>query len=96
MTIRLTDPRAAAGAEAPLGAIYDPGGGSGVWIIDPRTSTVSFRRVRLGGIGEDRASVIDGLRPGERFVALGAHLLRSGERVRVATTSMFAPTGIGR
>ncbi|HLK24914.1 MAG TPA: efflux RND transporter periplasmic adaptor subunit [Caulobacteraceae bacterium] len=91
VTLRLPDPHAAAAAQAPLGAIYDPGGGPGVWIIDPRTSTVSFRRVRLGGIGEETATVVDGLRSGDRFVALGAHLLRSGEQVRVAATSMFSP-----
>jgi len=96
VTIRVSDPHAAAAAQAPLGAIYDPGGGPGVWIIDPRTSTVSFRRVRLGGIGEETASVIDGLHPGDRFVALGAHLLRSGEQVRVAATPMFALAGAAR
>lgn len=92
VTLRLQDPRAAAAAQAPLGAIYDPGGGPGVWVVDPRTSTVSFRRIRLGGIGEETAAVVDGLRPGERFVALGAHLLRSGERVRVEATSSFTLT----
>jgi multidrug efflux pump subunit AcrA (membrane-fusion protein) len=76
--------------QAPLSAVYDPGGGPGVWIVDPRTTTVSFRRVRLGGIGEETATVIDGLQPGDRFVSLGAHLLRSGERVRVAAGPALA------
>jgi RND family efflux transporter MFP subunit len=96
-TVTITLPGAvAATMQAPLSAVYDPGGGPGVWIVDPRTSTVSFRRVRLGGIGEETVSVVDGLHPGDRVVALGAHLLRSGERVRVAATSMFALTGVAR
>jgi multidrug efflux pump subunit AcrA (membrane-fusion protein) len=96
-TVTITLPGAgAATMQAPLSALYNPGGGPGVWIVDPRTSTVSFRRVRLGGIGEETATVIDGLHPGDRFVALGAHLLRSGERVRVAPRPMLALTDVAR
>jgi multidrug efflux pump subunit AcrA (membrane-fusion protein) len=62
-----------------------------VWIVDPRTSTVSFRRVQLAGIGEESAAIAQGLQPGDRIVAMGAHLLRAGERVRVAAASTITP-----
>jgi hypothetical protein len=39
--------------------------------------------VKLAVIGEEAAVVAAGLRPGERFVALGAHMLHQGETVRV-------------
>jgi hypothetical protein len=68
----------------PLGAIYDRGRGPGIWIVagqgKPR---VSWRPVRLAAIGDETAVVSGGLRRGERFVSLGAHLLHQGEVVRI-------------
>jgi len=68
----------------PLAAIYDRGRGPGVWLISGRGSPkVSWRPVRLAAIGEEAATVSAGLRPGERFVALGAHMLHQGQQVRI-------------
>ena len=39
--------------------------------------------MKLATIGEETAAVSAGLRPGERFVALGAHLLHQGQSVRI-------------
>ncbi|WP_454759666.1 efflux RND transporter periplasmic adaptor subunit [Caulobacter segnis] len=69
------------GRAVPLGALYDSGKGPGVWIVDAKTSTVSWRAVQLAAIGEETATVTAGLAAGERFVALGAHMLHQGERV---------------
>ncbi|MGC1303768.1 MAG: efflux RND transporter periplasmic adaptor subunit, partial [Caulobacteraceae bacterium] len=89
VSIMLPDAHApAAATQAPLSALYDQGAGPGVWIIDPRTSTVSFRRVQVAALGEESATIVQGLQPGDRFVAMGAHLLRPGEQVRVATASI--------
>jgi multidrug efflux pump subunit AcrA (membrane-fusion protein) len=72
----------------PLAAIYDSGRGPGVWIIDGRVGPkVSWRPVKLASISEEAAVVASGLRPGERFVALGAHMLRQGQAVRIAGAS---------
>lgn len=69
----------------PLGAIYDRGKGPGVWVVAPGNSPkVSWRPVRLAAIGEESATVTAGLRSGERFVALGAHMLHQGQSVRIA------------
>jgi multidrug efflux pump subunit AcrA (membrane-fusion protein) len=70
-------------APVPLGALHDAGKGPGVWIVDPKTSTVSWRAVRLVAIGEETATVSQGLAGGERFVALGSHMLHQGQRVSV-------------
>ena len=70
-------------SEVPLGALYDDGKSSGVWILDAATSTVSFRAVEVNGLAEETA-VVSGVRPGERIVALGAHLLHAGAQVRAA------------
>jgi RND family efflux transporter MFP subunit len=69
------------GRTVPLGAIYDSGKGPGVWIVDAKTSTVSWRAVQLAAVGEETATVTAGLAAGERFVALGAHMLHQGERI---------------
>jgi hypothetical protein len=39
--------------------------------------------VRLATVSDETAIVAAGLRPGERFVALGAHMLHQGEAVRI-------------
>jgi len=88
VTIGLDAPDRAAAISVPLGAIHDRGRGPGVWVIDgQRNPKVSWRPVRLASIGEETAAVSAGLRRGERFVALGAHLLHQGEAIRIAGAS---------
>ncbi|MET3667226.1 efflux RND transporter periplasmic adaptor subunit [Caulobacter sp. 1776] len=77
----LTGASKAAGRAIPLAAVYDAGKGPGVWIVDPKTSTVSWRAVRLTAVDDETATVSQGLAAGERFVALGAHMLHQGQRV---------------
>jgi len=86
VTIRLRVPGQTPALSVPLGAIHDRGQGPGVWVIvGQTTSKVSWRPIRLVTVGEETATVAAGLRPGERFVALGAHLLHQGQPVRIAT-----------
>ncbi len=67
--------------EIPVGALYDGGAGTSVWVINPATSTVSRRPVVVAKLGSETALVSTGLKPGERILALGAHLVKDGERV---------------
>jgi hypothetical protein len=69
--------------EAPIGALYDTGKGPGVWIIEPRSSTVQWRPVRVAALGAETATISGGLSGGDRFVALGAQMLHQGQRVRI-------------
>jgi RND family efflux transporter MFP subunit len=69
-------------AEVPLGALHDDGKSSGVWVVDPHSSSVSLRAVQVRRLAKEIA-VVSGVEPGERVVALGAHLLHQGERVRL-------------
>lgn len=92
-TVTITMPQAAqAGATVvPLGAIHDAGKGPGVWVLGKgATSRVSWRPVRVLTVGEESATLAAGLKPGERFVALGAHLLHQGQTVRVEQTGRSA------
>ena len=53
-----------------------------MWVIGGAPAQVSWRPVKVQRLQEDGADV-DGLKAGERIVALGAHLLHQGEQVRV-------------
>jgi RND family efflux transporter MFP subunit len=84
ITVRLGVPGQPGAISVPLGAIYDPGTGPGVWVIAGEANPqVNWRPIRLAAIGEETATVSAGLRPGERFVALGAHMLHRGQVVRI-------------
>jgi len=70
----------------PNAAITDRGNGPGVWVVNRSSSTVSFRPVKIVRLGEEDACIKAGIRPDEPIVALGAHLLNEGQRVRTAET----------
>lgn len=74
-----------ASTEVPLGALHDVGRGPGVWVIrDPQRPTVTWRPVKLGAVREETATIVAGLQSGQRFVAMGAHMLHEGQPVRIA------------
>lgn len=84
VTIQLPLAKAGTQMEVPLAALYDTGKGPGVWVVAGSPQKVEWRAVQIARVGEESATVTGGLRPGERFVSLGAHLLHPGEAVRVA------------
>ena len=84
VTVRLASTATEPDVQVPLGAILDDGQKTGVWVLDNATSTVHFRPVKLLRVSGDTA-VISGLVSGDRIVALGAHLLREGAPVRIAS-----------
>jgi RND family efflux transporter MFP subunit len=69
--------------QVPAGAVLDAGKGSGVWAVAGSPARVTWRRVDVIGIADDTARVQGDLKPGDRVVALGAHLLHDGDKVRV-------------
>lgn len=73
----------------PIGAVHDDGRASGVWVVDTASSSVSFRAVAVRSVAEETA-LVSGISAGEQVVALGAHLLHQGERVRNASPRMAA------
>lgn len=83
VVITLTDAERSSETEVPIGAILDDGTKSGVWIADRSTSTVHFAPVEIVRL-ERESAVVKGLAPGAEVVALGAHLLVDGTRVRMA------------
>lgn len=71
----------------PVGALRWEAGRSSVWVVDPAASTVSARTVGVARLGEETADIASGLAPGDRVVALGAHLLKEGQTVSVGQPS---------
>ena len=95
VTLRLAPAEAGrtASVDVPLGALFDSGQGSAVWKVDADTKTVAAQPVSVARMSEEGAQVVSGLNPGDRIVALGAHLLKAGQTVRQAPSSL---TGAAR
>lgn len=70
--------------QVPLGAVLDDGAKTGVWIVDSAVSTVHFQPVELVRMTSETA-IVSGLNQGDQIVALGAHLLQEGARVRTGS-----------
>jgi RND family efflux transporter MFP subunit len=86
VTIQIQEAGAAGqgGLAVPLGALLDGGKGPGIWLIQGTPAKVSWRPVTVQRLGDDHAQIAAQLKQGDQIVALGAHLLREGEQVRVA------------
>ncbi|MBB5393206.1 MULTISPECIES: efflux RND transporter periplasmic adaptor subunit [unclassified Herbaspirillum] len=76
-----------AGMQVPIGALFDQGQGAGVWVVQGEPGKASWRPVSVLRLNEDSASVSGSLKRGDRIVALGAHLLREGQAVRIAAAT---------
>jgi RND family efflux transporter MFP subunit len=89
VAIEIPNGRSAPTLQIPLGAIFDPGKGPGVWLVkgqggQGQAPQVTWRAVQVAGLREDAAFIAGGLAAGDRVVVLGAHLLHEGEPVRLA------------
>jgi RND family efflux transporter MFP subunit len=84
ISLQISDGRSAPALHVPMGAIFDPGKGPGVWLVEGETPWVTWRAVQIAGLSGEAASVVGDLKAGDRVVALGAHLLHEGEHVRLA------------
>jgi RND family efflux transporter MFP subunit len=91
ITIQISDGRPAPALQVPVGAIFDPGKGPGVWLVEGETPRVTWRPVQIASLSGEAASITGNLQAGDRVVALGAHLLHEGEKVRFARGEAALP-----
>ncbi|WP_341920372.1 efflux RND transporter periplasmic adaptor subunit [Hydrocarboniphaga effusa] len=84
VTIHIADPRQGSAARVPLSAVFDNGKGPGVWIVEGQQPVASWRAIRIASVGEEDAVVTEGLKAGDRYVTLGAHLIHQNDAVRLA------------
>ncbi|UIF84587.1 efflux RND transporter periplasmic adaptor subunit [Cupriavidus sp. UYPR2.512] len=94
VTVQVPDgqPSVQGGLQVPIGALFDAGKGPGVWVIHGVPAKVSWRPVAVQRLNDDGARIAGQLKQGDRIVALGAHLLREGEQVRVAAQAAATAT----
>jgi RND family efflux transporter MFP subunit len=90
ISIHIDDGRSVPSLQVPIGSIFDPGKGPGVWLVKGETPQVTWREVQIVSLNDGAAAVIGRLEAGDRVVALGAHLLREGEHVRVPVREVAA------
>ncbi|MDQ0571440.1 RND family efflux transporter MFP subunit [Variovorax paradoxus] len=95
VTVRIADGKSprTGGVQVPIGALFDTGKATGVWVIGGDPSTVRWQPVTVEHLDDDRAQVAGQLKQGDQVVALGAHLLREGEQVRVAAPAATPAVG---
>jgi RND family efflux transporter MFP subunit len=93
-TVSIAIPDGKAGAtsanQVPLSALYDNGHGQGVWVLTGSGDAlkVHWTPVTVSALGEETATVTAGLAPGQRFVALGAHMLHEGQSVVLSASKL--------
>jgi RND family efflux transporter MFP subunit len=68
----------------PLTAVGQHEGRAQAWVLDRKTMTVRPQPVKIGAARGEQLVVLAGLEPGDTVVTAGIHLLRAGEKVRIA------------
>ncbi|ESY65766.1 MULTISPECIES: efflux RND transporter periplasmic adaptor subunit [Mesorhizobium] len=69
--------------ELPLSALLEKDGADKVWVVDPQTSSVSAKEIKLAAKGAATFIVAEGLEAGMRVVTAGVHSLSEGQKVKV-------------
>lgn len=82
LTVTLAD-KTEAIARLPLGALFDQGKGPSVWVVDRASGAVTQAPVRIAGYENESVLVLDGVAEGAEVIAIGAHKLDAGQKVRV-------------
>ncbi len=83
-TVFTPDVEGAQAIRLPLASIHDLDGKPRVWVVDPATSRVSARAVKLASAQNDYVIIADGLASGDIVVTAGANQLHSGQKVKTA------------
>jgi len=84
VTVYLKDSERPGALSVPLGAIDDEGRGPGVWLLDRRYSSVTYRSVSFIRFDGERAIVSGEIHVGDPIIAVGGHFLHEGQRINVA------------
>lgn len=65
----------------PLAALQRSGDAASVFVVNPETSALEMRPIKVGGYAQDQVRVVSGLAGSDWVVAAGGHLLRAGQKV---------------
>jgi RND family efflux transporter MFP subunit len=82
-TLQLVSPP---GIAVPTSALIRADGGTAVWVVDAKTSTVAQRPVVVGANETNQVRIEKGLAPGDVVVTAGVQALRPGQKVSLLGT----------
>lgn len=82
-SIRIAEPRRDDAIRLPLAAVVEAKGQSVVWLLDTATMKVRQQPVQVGGADGNLVLIAAGLKPGDRVVTAGTHVLTPGQQVRL-------------
>jgi RND family efflux transporter MFP subunit len=89
VTIYLSTKNEINSVEVPLSAITDEGKGTGVWIYNDDSSTISFKKVEIASLTSETAIIKSGIALNDKIIALGAHFLHEGQKVRLSDNKVI-------
>lgn len=90
-TVLIDTPAVPGVFKLPLPAVFEQGGKSQVWIVEPGKLTVRAQPVAVVGAEGNLALVAAGLANGQRVVTAGVHALTPGQQVRLYIEPVAAP-----
>jgi RND family efflux transporter MFP subunit len=67
----------------PTSALRQEGQGTAVWVLDEASMKVNSQVVQLGPIDGNEVVIAAGLKPGQKVVSAGVHVLSPGQKVTV-------------
>jgi RND family efflux transporter MFP subunit len=94
-TVLIDAPAVAGVIKLPLAAVFEQGGQSTVWLVDPATMTVRPQPIAVAGADGNLVVVAGGLAPGQVVVTAGVHALTPGQKVRWYLEPGAAPAAPG-
>lgn len=92
-TVLIELPRTEGITLLPLVAVKESQGRSAVWVVDPSGSVVRSRPIEVAGAQGNDVVVKAGLKPGDRVVTAGVHVLTEGQSVRLQAAADAPPAG---
>ncbi|SFN78147.1 RND family efflux transporter, MFP subunit [Mesorhizobium sp. NFR06] len=69
--------------ELPMSALLEKNGSQKVWIVDPQSSSVRSREIKIASKSGGSFTVAEGLEAGMRVVTAGVHSLSEGQKVKI-------------
>jgi membrane fusion protein, multidrug efflux system len=72
-----------AAIKLPTSALRQEGASTAVWLLDEASMTVNTQAVQLGPVDGNDVVVTSGLKPGQKVVSTGVHVLSPGQKVTV-------------
>ena len=67
----------------PTSALRQEGQGTVVWLLEEASMTVNTQAVQVGRVDGNEVVITSGLKPGQKVVSAGVHVLSPGQKVTV-------------